>query len=658
MNEYDRIARVIRYLDERHARQPGLDELAGIAGLSRSSFDRVFLAWAGITPEDFLQCLTLEYAKALLRRGQDVLAAVRDAGLPGPRRLHDLSGGLEAVSPGDLKRGGAGLTIRIGVAATPFGDALIAETERGVCHLAFMDDRGLGAAVEDVRAAWPEARLTRSDAAATSLASRIFQRSTREGQRPGLRAVVKGTPFQVRVWRALVRVPPGCLVSYGQLAAALGRPSAARSVGRAVGQNPLAYLIPCHRVIRQTGVLGDYRWGRIRKRAMVAWEASPGAASRLEGQAPEATRARGSVTVPLGPWEAKATMTGGGTMGVARARRSRASAIRRLCSLAGWVVSVCLGIAPALGASAPVTLAFAPAVPAPVARAKAARVVVNLKIEEKIGELSKDVQYEFWTYNGRVPGPFIRVREGDTLEVHLDNTSGKVTHTVDFHAVTGPGGGARALMVDPGRVSVATFRMLNPGLYVYHCAAEPIPTHISNGLYGLILVEPAQGLRAVDREYYVMQSEFYTSGETGDTGLQSFSSTKGDAEAPAYVVFNGHTEALVGERALKARAGETVRLFVGNIGPNLVSSFHVIGEIFDRVYREGSVKDFQRDIQTTLIPAGSASIVEFTVEVPGTYVLVDHSIFRTQRGALGLLVVEGPEAPEIYSVKQRGSGAR
>ena len=161
----------------------------------------------------------------------------------------------------------------------------------------------------------------------------------------------------------------------------------------------------------------------------------------------------------------------------------------------------------------------------------------------------------------------------------------------------------------------------------------------------------------VDREYFVMQGEFYTSGEIGEAGLQAFSSTKGAAEKPEYVVFNGHTESLVGKRALKAKVGERIRLFVGNIGPNLVSSFHVIGAIFDRVYREGSVKDFMRDIQTTLIPAGSASMVEFRVEVPGTYVLVDHSIFRTDRGALGQLVVEGPERPEIYRVKKRGSRA-
>lgn len=319
-----------------------------------------------------------------------------------------------------------------------------------------------------------------------------------------------------------------------------------------------------------------------------------------------------------------------------------------LVGFLGGFASLWLGSSVASAEQMAAPMAFAPAVPKPAAGRQPAHVVVDLKIEEKVMELSEGVQYEFWTYNGHVPGPFIRVRQGDTLTVRLDNAKGKHTHTVDFHAVTGPGGGAGALMTDPGKTSVATFRALNPGLFIYHCAANPVPVHIASGLYGLILVEPPEGLPKVDREYFVMQSEFYTSGAVGQKGLQAFSSTKGAAEMPEYVVFNGHTGSLVGNHALKARVGETVRLYVGNIGPNLVSSFHVIGEIFDRVYREGSAKDFQRDIQTTLIPAGSNSIVEFKAEVPGTYVLVDHSIFRIERGALGLLAVEGSEAPGIY----------
>jgi AraC family transcriptional regulator of adaptative response/methylated-DNA-[protein]-cysteine methyltransferase len=274
MSDYERIERVIRYLDEHHRLQPGLGELAEIAGVSRFHFHRLFSAWAGVTPKDFLQCLTVEHAKTLLRQGRDVLSASLEAGLSGPGRLHDLCISLEAMSPGELKSGGSGLNIVFGFAATPFGDCLIGECERGVCHLAFIDGDGPDAALEELHDRWTGARLRRSDGTAADLASRIFARPGRHKKRPTLRAFVEGSAFQVRVWRALLRVPPGSLVTYGQLAAAIGQPGAARAVGSAVGQNPLAYLIPCHRVIRETGVIGDYRWGRVRKRAMVGWETS------------------------------------------------------------------------------------------------------------------------------------------------------------------------------------------------------------------------------------------------------------------------------------------------------------------------------------------------------------------------------------------------
>jgi nitrite reductase (NO-forming) len=241
----------------------------------------------------------------------------------------------------------------------------------------------------------------------------------------------------------------------------------------------------------------------------------------------------------------------------------------------------------------------------------------------------------------------------------LDNSKGKLTHTVDFHAVTGPGGGAGALMTNPGEKSVATFKALNPGLFIYHCAAPPIPAHIANGLYGLVLVEPEKGLPKVDREYYVMQSELYTEQEIGTPGLATFSSNKGYLEKPEYVVFNGHAQAITGKGSLQAKVGETVRLYVGNIGPNLVSSFHVIGEIFDRVYREGSMASPESDVQTTLIPAGGAAIIDFKLQVPGDYVLVDHSIFRMDRGAVGILSAAGDPAPSIFHSNQSpnaGSG--
>lgn len=309
--------------------------------------------------------------------------------------------------------------------------------------------------------------------------------------------------------------------------------------------------------------------------------------------------------------------------------------------------------------SEPASVTFAPAVPPPITRTKPAHLVINLSTSEEERPLTDGVTYEFWSYNGHTPGPFIRLRVGDTFEVRLDNSKGKLTHTVDFHAVTGPGGGAGALMTNPGEKSVATFKALNPGLFIYHCAAPPIPAHIANGLYGLVLVEPEKGLPKVDREYYIIQSEFYTEQEIGTPGLATFSSNKGFFEKPEYVVFNGHAQALTGKGSLTAKVGETVRLYIGNIGPNLVSSFHVIGEIFDRVYREGSLTNPESDVQTTLIPAGGAAIIDFKLQVPGDYVLVDHSIFRMDRGAVGILSASGDPAPSIFHSNQSlstGSG--
>lgn len=293
-------------------------------------------------------------------------------------------------------------------------------------------------------------------------------------------------------------------------------------------------------------------------------------------------------------------------------------------------------------------LGAAPNVPPPVRRNYEARIIVRLEAKEYRAELSKGVEYDFWGYNGQVPGPFVRIREGDTVEFHFKNsTSSKNSHTIDFHSMTGPCGAACILMTEPGKETVVQAKALNPGLYVYHCAAPPIPVHIANGLYGLILVEPKRGLPKVDHEYYVMQSEFYTEQPTGTKGLATFSSQKGMDENPNYVVFNGKVGALLGDGALQAKTGQTLRLFVGNIGPNLISSFHVIGEIFDNVYREGSLSEPNHNIQTTLIPAGGASTVEFKVEVPGDLTIVDHSIFRINKGALGQLHVEGIDRPDI-----------
>lgn len=293
-------------------------------------------------------------------------------------------------------------------------------------------------------------------------------------------------------------------------------------------------------------------------------------------------------------------------------------------------------------------LTYAPNVPLPITRTSPVRVIVNLVAEEKAGELAPGVTYNFWMYNGHVPGPFIRVRVGDVLEVHLKNLSPDKTHTVDFHAVTGPGGGAPVLMANPGQETVGQFKMLHPGLFVYHCAANPMPAHMSNGLYGMLLVEPEGGLAKVEREYYVMQSEFYTEGGVGKQGLQAYSSSKASAETPEYVVFNGNASSLTGTKMLQAKVGETLRIFFGNAGPNKISAFHVVGTSFDRIYRDGGMKHADENIQTALIAPGSAAIAEFQVLVPGHYTLLDHSIFRTERGAMGMLNVDGADVPQVY----------
>jgi nitrite reductase (NO-forming) len=301
-------------------------------------------------------------------------------------------------------------------------------------------------------------------------------------------------------------------------------------------------------------------------------------------------------------------------------------------------------------------LTFAPEVPAATGRTREAHVVVDIEIKEVVLPIADGTTYPFWTFGGRVPGQFIRVRQGDTVELHLKNApDNKMAHNIDLHAVTGPGGGAPRTFTAPGHETEFTFRALRPGLYVYHCAAAPVGMHIANGMYGLILVEPPEGLPRVDREYYVMQGDFYTAGAYHEKGLQLFDTQKAIDEKPTYVLFNGAEGALTGKNALHASVGEKIRLFVGNGGPNLVSSFHVIGAIFDRVYREGG-SSIDTDVQTTLIPAGGSAIVEFTAEVPGDYALVDHSIFRAfNKGAIGELVVDGAHSPALYASETKES---
>lgn len=294
----------------------------------------------------------------------------------------------------------------------------------------------------------------------------------------------------------------------------------------------------------------------------------------------------------------------------------------------------------------------APEVPPAIDRDYPAKVRVKMETVEKTMKMDDGVEYRYWTFDGDVPGRMIRVREGDTVEVEFSNNpSSTVPHNVDFHAATGQGGGAAATFTAPGRTSTFSFKALQPGLYIYHCAVAPVGMHIANGMYGLILVEPKEGLPKVDKEFYIVQGDFYTKGKKGAQGLQPFDMDKAVAEQPEYVVFNGHVGSIAGDNALKAKAGETVRMYVGNGGPNLVSSFHVIGEIFDKVYVEGG-KLINENVQSTIVPAGGSAIVEFKVDIPGSYTLVDHSIFRAfNKGALGQLKVEGAENPEIMTQK-------
>ncbi len=292
-------------------------------------------------------------------------------------------------------------------------------------------------------------------------------------------------------------------------------------------------------------------------------------------------------------------------------------------------------------------LTTAPQVPPAIKRTAPAKVIVEFETKEVKGKLADGVEYEFWTFNGTVPGPFIRVRAGDTVEFNLKNSAeSKNIHSIDIHAVNGPGGGAKATQTIPGGKTGFLWKALNPGIYIYHCATSHIPTHIANGMYGLLLVEPEKGLPKVDKEYYIVQGDYYTAGNTGDKGMQAFSIEKARAEQPTYVKFN----ALSTPGNLKANVGEKVRLYVGNGGPNMTSAFHVIGEIFDVVYQQGALgSEPAKNVQTTLIPPGGAAIVDFKVDIPGAYILVDHAIFRAiDKGAVGILEVTGNENPQVF----------
>lgn len=294
-------------------------------------------------------------------------------------------------------------------------------------------------------------------------------------------------------------------------------------------------------------------------------------------------------------------------------------------------------------------LSYAPNVPPPITRTEAAIVEVDLTASHKMMPLSGSQNYGFWTFNDHVPGPFIRVRQDDWLEVHISNTdTSGMPHNVDFHAATGPGGGANLLTVAPGQKQTAWLRLLHPGLFMYHCAVPPMIDHIANGMYGLILVEPTNGLPQVDRE-------FYTKHASPDSKMLEYSHEKALAENSKFVVFNGQAGALMFTDGLRANTGERLRIYFGNAGPNLISSFHVIGTVMDKVYRDGSLSDAPaRGLQTTLVTPGAAAVIEFSPLVPGGYTFLDHAAAHTEKGAMGDLNVSGPAKADVYRSEQDG----
>jgi nitrite reductase (NO-forming) len=357
-------------------------------------------------------------------------------------------------------------------------------------------------------------------------------------------------------------------------------------------------------------------------------------------------------------------ITGRGSSTTIAFRAERAGDFTYICSVPGHQLAGMQGQflvtprAPAQTVVEAVISREATDLPPPIGNRPPQTIRVDLISVELEGRLAEGATFGYWTFNGKVPGPFLRVRVGDTVEAHLKNAAdSSMIHSVDFHAATGPGGGAAATQVDPGHEKTVKFKALVPGLYVYHCATPMVAHHIANGMYGLILVEPEGGLPPVDHELYVMQGEIYTEAAFGQRGSQDFSVEKLLNERPEYFVFNGSVGALSKLHPMKAKVGETVRIFFGVGGPNYTSSFHVIGEIFDRVYSFGDVQSPPaRGIQTVTVPAGGATIVDFRLEVPGNYILVDHALSRAERGLVGILQVEGPPNPEIFDGKVEPGG--
>ncbi len=271
--DYQRIEKAIRFVEENMKSQPTLDQIADSVHLSKYHFNRLFKRWAGISPIQFLQFLTLEYTKQKLADSRSILDTSLDAGLSGPGRLHDLFVTFEAMTPGEFKQMGAGLKIKYGFQPTPFGECLLAMTDRGICHLGFVDGDNRSMALSQLRQIWPKAALVENRVGIGSMVKRIFSAGTYRDSHP-FHLHLKGTNFQVNVWRALLTIPVGKVVSYQDIAAYIGHPKAFRAVANAIAINPVGYLIPCHRVIAKSGKIHRYRWGTARKKVVLGWEAA------------------------------------------------------------------------------------------------------------------------------------------------------------------------------------------------------------------------------------------------------------------------------------------------------------------------------------------------------------------------------------------------
>ncbi len=290
-------------------------------------------------------------------------------------------------------------------------------------------------------------------------------------------------------------------------------------------------------------------------------------------------------------------------------------------------------------------------IPEPIDRNESEVVHIYMEAVELTAEIEDGTTFTYWTYNGTVPGPMFRARVGDTVVVHFSNRADSMMHhNVDFHAVTAQGGGAAATETAPGTTSTFSFKALHSGLYVYHCATPSVPTHISKGMYGMILIEPEVPLPSVDKELYLMQGDIYTKWKPGTAGHQEFDDDALFDENPTYVVFNGKFATFTGDNMIQAEVGETIRIYFGVGGPNTISSFHLIGEIFDKVYNLGGLENPPLEsIQTVLVPPGGSTVVDVTFDVPANYILVDHALTRTfQKGSVGIIEVTGAENAEIY----------